>query len=143
MIKLRSKHSLYQTWTGMWYRCTVPTHGLYRNYGARGISVCERWRSFDNFVGDMGTRPPQTTLDRIDNDGNYEPDNCRWATAKTQCITRRRTNMQPRKPKPNRVWLGKSAGWWARRLGCSRIKIVRMMRDKELPSSLPEGCINT
>lgn len=84
-----TKHGLtatrtYVTWQAMLARCNRPQHPSYPNYGGRGIHVCERWSSFQSFVADMGIRPPNTSIDRINNDGNYEPGNCRWATQKEQ-----------------------------------------------------------
>lgn len=80
----------YQSWQSMWTRCTNPNRPGWKDYGGRGITVCERWKSFDNFAQDMGERPPDTSLDRWpDNDGNYEPGNCRWATPKEQRANQR------------------------------------------------------
>jgi hypothetical protein len=82
----------YAAWCSMKKRCANPSHRFWRHYGGRGITVCDRWRdSFENFLADMGRRPGRGfSLDRINNDGNYEPGNCRWATAKVQANNRQR-----------------------------------------------------
>ena len=78
------------TWRGMKYRCYTPFDSSYKHYGGRGITICKRWRKLENFVADMGERPEGLSIDRIDNDGNYEPGNCRWATAEQQDNNKRR-----------------------------------------------------
>ena len=79
-----TKHRTYKSWESMKARCYNPNSKGYIRYGGRGISVCDRWMSFENFYADMGDRPENTTLDRIDNNGNYEPSNCKWSTPKEQ-----------------------------------------------------------
>lgn len=77
-------------WRGMITRCTNPNRRGYEEYGGRGIAVCERWMDFANFIADMGPCPEGCSIDRYpNNDGNYEPGNCRWADAKTQASNRR------------------------------------------------------
>jgi hypothetical protein len=81
----------YTAWRGMMNRCYQPNHSYYHDYGGRGISVCERWRhNYPAFLEDVGRAPsPQHSIDRIDNDGNYEPANVRWATNNQQGLNRR------------------------------------------------------
>lgn len=88
----QTKHPLYHVYKNMFKRCDNQNDPHYKNYGARGITICDRWRGvkgFSNFISDMGERPEATSLDRINNDGNYEPANCRWATKSQQQLNRR------------------------------------------------------
>ncbi len=99
VIKSATKHGhnrvgkrtpTYNTWAGMRKRCNNPKDNKYPLYGGRGITICTRWNKFEFFLEDMGIKPAGTSIDRIDNNGNYEPSNCRWATSSQQRINQRR-----------------------------------------------------
>lgn len=122
-----SLHPLYGTWRNMVARCHDPSAVGFRQYGGRGITVCDRWRAdFFNFLEDMGARPSSgLTIDRINNDGNYEPGNCRWAT-RTEQNSNRRTRPHPSAIEHDGKVLGITA--WSRELG---IKLTTLRRRIE------------
>lgn len=117
-----SKTPTYRCWSYMLSRCRNPNDTGYADYGGRGISVCDRWRYFENFYEDMGGRPDNHSLDRIDNNGPYSPDNCRWAIIEVQANNKRSSLFL--------TWNGqtKTAAQWARKLDIPRTTIVRRVR---------------
>jgi len=88
----------YSSWRSMFQRCENPKSISFPNYGGRGITICERWREFANFLADMGERPIGLSLDRKNNDGNYEPGNCKWSTRREQALNQRPRRHHKRGP---------------------------------------------
>lgn len=133
----------YQIWAGMKQRCLNPLDANYKNYGARGIKVCQRWLdSFENFIADVGKRPVGYSLDRIDNNGPYAPENCRWATPKQQAENRRKHQTYVH---PNTRFITfnnqtKTITQWARSvgLGSGRALVNRIDRGWPLEKALTE-----
>lgn len=132
MSYLRTKE--YSTWVSIRRRCLNPSYNSYQNYGGRGIKVCERWmESFQNFLDDMGYAPSKNhSIDRFpDNDGHYEPGNCRWATMAAQSVNRRNNTF---------IEFGGerlTISQWSRRVGCSFGTLsTRLQRGKPVDDIL-------
>jgi hypothetical protein len=109
-----SSSPTYKSWHTMMQRCGNPNNPQFKDYGERGITVCERWKVFKNFLTDMGVRPEGLTLDRKDNSKGYTPDNCKWSTKQEQ----------QRNTRSNNVWeldgQRKTVAEWADQLGMKR-----------------------
>lgn len=117
------KIKLYNVWHSMIRRCTISTDKAYKNYGARGIAVCEKWqRSFESFMQDMGERPQGYTLERRDNDVGYGPENCYWASRAQQSLNTRRNNIL------EYHGVKKSLSQWAQETGISRATIESRLK---------------
>jgi len=126
----------YNIWAGIKSRCFLKTSPSWRKYGMRGITMCERWvNSYQNFLEDMGERPSSGhSIDRIDNNGNYEPSNCRWATAKDQANNRR-----------SNTWITLDGvtltiAQWSERLGLHQVTMCRRIaRGLDAKNILRQG----
>jgi hypothetical protein len=92
LVPISGRSAAFGSWLSMMRRCFIETEPIYRHYGGRGITVCERWYDWRNFLEDMGNRPDGMSLDRIDNSGDYGPSNCRWTDARTQNRNTRRNS---------------------------------------------------
>lgn len=119
-----SKTPIYYVWATMRRRCENPNNSSYHDYGGRGIKVCLRWHSFDNFYADMGDRPSDYhEIDRIDNNGAYSPDNCRWAKKDIQAANKRNNRFITACGETLHITE------WARRLGCQHSAIIARLKS--------------
>ena len=117
-------HPLYDIWYNMIQRCTIPEHYNYKNYGARGITVCDEWLTIEGFLQDMDNRPSKLhSIDRIDNDGNYCKENCKWSTTKEQGNNRRTNRILEYNDKKQTITQ------WADELGVSSITLYGRLRQ--------------
>jgi hypothetical protein len=113
----------YECWGGIIQRCNNPKRAYYHLYGGRGIKICDRWLDFENFFADMGEKPSNKhSIDRIDNDGDYEPSNCRWATVLEQANNRRDNKVL------SYVGLELTVAEWARRISVSPFTLYARIR---------------
>lgn len=134
-----SNHPLYSTWNNMMVRCYKEDQFVFKNYGGRGVTVCDEWHNFLGFLLGVGPRPgPEYSLDRIDVNGNYEPSNCRWATSEEQANNTRWNVFIE--------WRGerRSISQWAKKLGMSinvlhyRIRRLGMNMDDAVSTPVPK-----
>jgi hypothetical protein len=122
----------FVSWQAMRARCSNPKHHNFKNYGGRGIKVCERWMKFENFLADMGERPSGLTIERKDNDGDYTPTNCVWATPAQQMRNRRSTRLNEFAAEEIRVLIsdGVSQRRIAMAYGIDQAMVSRIMSGK-------------
>lgn len=130
-----TKSKVYGVWRTMRTRCENKNDEHFARYGARGIKVCDRWRKFENFLEDMGEPPPGLTIERKDNNGDYDPSNCIWATPKQQS-NNKRTNI-----KLTSNGITKSLEDWANELGISYMAIYQRLRAGWAPHRILQGSL--
>ena len=123
MSQFQPRHGLSETrihycWMAMRSRCERPTNHAYANYGGRGIKVCKRWQTFENFIADMGECKAGYSIDRINPNGNYEPGNCRWASQKDQQNNRTNNHRLTMNGETHTI------SEWCDRLGLSRSTVM-------------------
>lgn len=117
----------YKVWCSMRRRCMAPSHKSWSDYGGRGITICERWNEFENFLQDMGEPPPNTTIGRIDNAKGYSPDNCRWETMEEQNNNRRSSLFL------TAFGQTKTMSQWAKELGLKQATLQKRISVKKWP----------
>lgn len=123
----------YAIWQAMIQRCSNPNSNSWRKYGARGITVCERWQSYEAFLSDMGRKPDNMSLDRIDNNKGYEPSNCRWATSVEQANNTRSNKCLTHNGET------KTISEWSRKIGIRENTLVcRLKRGWSVERTLSE-----
>lgn len=125
-----TKSRLYKVWSGIVARCKIPSATGYKNYGGRGIGVCKRWLEFENFLADMGDPQAGMTIERIDNNGDYELGNCRWATRLEQGSNKRNNRMI------DHEGISMTIANWSRRLGISHSTLIESLSKHPLEIAL-------
>lgn len=134
-----SKTDTYSIWNNMIYRCKSPTYREFHLYGGRGIKVCDRWLKFENFLADMGVRPEGHSIDRVDTNGDYEPQNCRWATDFDQARNQRTNKLSMEKAREMRAL--RKSGWTcaelAKRFDVTKESVYGVLKSKQWDESAP------
>jgi hypothetical protein len=125
-----STSEIYRVWAQIVNRCRNPTVKSYKYYGARGITICDRWLKFDNFFEDMGHAPPGCSIERIDNDGPYSPRNCRWATRQEQAQNKSNSRLLTHGGRTQTM------AEWARELGVNPSAILYRLKKWPIEQAL-------